>query len=81
MTIICENCKNKIEECPECGGRITSNVWISIIALLISLILLLSSIIRWQGSLVEYDHAMKLRRTYLKRPGIGTHRSNYQRNR
>jgi len=67
MTIICEKCKTELTECPKCGGRLTSNLWISILALIIAFICLGGSVFRWQESLLQYDRAMKLRRKYLKK--------------
>ena len=80
MTIICDRCKAEYNECPECGGRISSNLWVSIVAIIVAFICLGISIVRWQGSLIEYDRAMNLRRTYLKKSNSNVPDTGYNRN-
>lgn len=64
--IICEHCKTSIEVCPVCGEEFDHHLLIPIVVLLISLILTISTGLKWQGSLAEHSEAMRLRKAYLK---------------
>ena len=67
MIIKCESCENEIKKCPNCEEEtIARNSLKSIIALVVSLILLGYAYSRWQTALDKYDNAMRLRKKYLR---------------